>query len=219
MQYVEHNFFQNFDAAFKSKDAILMNDILADEIAKLITFDKARVIAALNNAKIPTDATISDTAITKLIHANIAKNDALSKNIIALMLDNNGHSANGLLITGAGNKQQNSGPVTQKLQTGIKMCFSQGCYEVLNKKRARHLVQKGYKLSVAGDESTIKAKNTAKVVFWSVFGTAALITVAYFGLKYMAKKKGGVAEGVADVAPSAPKSTVWDGTQPEAGKI
>ena len=198
MQYIEHDFFNNYKSAYSSKDAIFVKDILTDEIAKLIAHDRVRVIQALNNAKIPVDLSISNTALGKLVNSNVSKNETLRKNIIALVIDNNGGAKDGLRITGGKEQPSNNGTMSKILDSGLKMSFNGNSFNILGSRISQHMTQRKYMNRYnfdANDDSSNKANKTAKIITFTVLGTAVAIVGTYFLIKYL--KKPSESEGMA----------------------
>jgi hypothetical protein len=89
MQYIQHNFIHNWENAIKYEDYFLANDILQDEIAKLIVFDKVGVKRCLLDSNINVNRKASKKVIAKEVLGNIEKNQKLRKEIIGLILHNN----------------------------------------------------------------------------------------------------------------------------------
>jgi len=89
MLYLAHDFYSNLENAYSSKDTILVNDILNDEIAKIIIFDKEKLIYALSSIKNISEKTSPETVAETIIDEIRKPNQKFIDDLIYIMLNNN----------------------------------------------------------------------------------------------------------------------------------
>lgn len=90
MIHLVHDFFEDFDASIRANDNIMLIDIITDELAKMIIFDKGMMNEALKkNSRIEfTEKTKDEVYIKELVN-RIRKEPTLRKDIALLMIHNN----------------------------------------------------------------------------------------------------------------------------------
>lgn len=89
MQYIKHNFFENWHNANKYNDFPLMQDILQDEIAKVIVFDLNEASKAVLDSGLSLPKKVTGKNIAEIISGNISKNKKLRSNVVSLIFKNN----------------------------------------------------------------------------------------------------------------------------------
>lgn len=90
MQFLNHDFYSNFEGGVKSGDVDLTIDLWVNEVSDIIMSDAGKVIDLLNKVGIKTDENISDEEIVENIMDNIAINSKLNKGISFLIGEFNG---------------------------------------------------------------------------------------------------------------------------------
>jgi hypothetical protein len=89
MIYANHNFLENYASADGRKDAFMKEQIIVDEIARLITNNKIEVIKLLRKHGV--NATYNDTSdrVVELVLMLISQNDTFVIELKKLILSNN----------------------------------------------------------------------------------------------------------------------------------
>ena len=87
MQYIKHNFVENYTNAVKSKDTRLADDILLDEIAKMVVFDRQAICGTL---KINSSAT--NSVLTKKVLKLVRANPEARKILVNMIIDRNDYT-------------------------------------------------------------------------------------------------------------------------------
>lgn len=90
MQFLNHDYYSNFEGAVKSGDVDLTIDLWVNEVSDIIMSDAGKVISLLNKVGIKTDENVSDEEIVENIMNNIAVNSQLNKGISFLIAEFNG---------------------------------------------------------------------------------------------------------------------------------
>lgn len=90
MQFLNHDYYSNFEGAVKSGDVDLTIDLWVNEVSDIIMSDAGKVIDLLNKVGIKTDANVSDEEIVENIMNNIVINSQLNKGISFLIAEFNG---------------------------------------------------------------------------------------------------------------------------------
>lgn len=178
MQFIQHDFFVNFDAAFRSKDREMLDDLLNDEISKLIVFDKERLVKALSECNVPVDPSVNNTALAKLVNTNLRTNKTLRKRVVKLILLNN-NSTNRDIKGKLG--------LQKMLDQSLYMSFNGANEPLLLKKMETHSRQKGF-VNLNEDDDTVKGWKAAKVVAMTAVVTAIGLTTAFLIARYFWRK-------------------------------
>ena len=90
MQFLNHDYYSNFEGAVKSGDVDLTIDLWVNEVSDLIMSEAGKVISLLNKVGIKTEDNVSDEEIVDAIMANIGSNSQLNKGISFLIAELNG---------------------------------------------------------------------------------------------------------------------------------
>ncbi len=90
MQFLNHDYYSNFEGAVKSGDVDLTIDLWVNEVSDIIMSDAGKVIDLLNKVGIKTELDVSDEEIVESIMDNIAINSKLNKGISFLIAEFNG---------------------------------------------------------------------------------------------------------------------------------
>ena len=83
--YASHNFTENFLNAIGANDTYMQNELIVDEIAKLITQNKREVIDILRNNTINVSVRDNDNKIAKLLTKHIASDPKVRYDITDLI--------------------------------------------------------------------------------------------------------------------------------------
>lgn len=86
LQFAQHNFADNFFAAVGYNDDEMLEDIMLDEIARLIADHSDRIINVLKMSGVATKKKPTDKELIHLIAQNLNKNEGLQKNITKLII-------------------------------------------------------------------------------------------------------------------------------------
>jgi len=87
MQYIRHNFLKNYSNAVKSKDNRLANDMLLDEIAKMVVFERQKLCSTL---KINSSA--SNTMLTKQVLKKAKDNPKVRQSLVNMIITKNDYA-------------------------------------------------------------------------------------------------------------------------------
>jgi len=90
MQFLNHDYYSNFEGAVKSGDVDLTLDLWVNEVSDLIMSDAGKVIDLLNKTGIKTEQNVSDEEIVESIITNIGNNNQLNRGISFLIAEMNG---------------------------------------------------------------------------------------------------------------------------------
>jgi hypothetical protein len=90
MQFLNHDFYSNFEGGVKSGDVDLTIDLWVNEVSDIIMSDAGKVISLLNKVGIKTEQDVSDEEIVENIMDNIGNNSQLNKGISFLIGEFNG---------------------------------------------------------------------------------------------------------------------------------
>lgn len=203
MLYIVHNFFENFMNAVESDDAILLTDIINDETAKLIVFDRGKLIETIKKSKTknklglkPTDSQIIDIMV-KEISVSPSLNDNIATLIIANNSDNNKPISAHLSATGGEPKEENKskertstlkGSKKDAVKMALKMYINKDNEMLLKKKTAHHLKVKDMNFAADAEIVDLTKKKKAKLVAISVSATILGMASGYLITKYALKK-------------------------------
>lgn len=177
MLYVVHDFFMNFMAFVNANDTIMLDDLMMDEIAKIVIFDRGKIIEAIKKIEPKTSDNISDDQIVKFI-INNGKNDAFIIQLTSIIVINN---SEGHTLTSAH---------TQNVKTALLKFLNKNNASLLSSKIKQHRKLKDMVFGT-GDEAILaynKKKNIKKIV---LITTAVVITttVLIFSFKFYRKVK------------------------------
>ncbi len=90
MLHIIHDFFEDFDAAIRANDTIMLTDIITDELAKMVIFDKGKMNEALKKgSKIQFSEKTPDSVYVKELITRVKNEPALRKDLALLIIYNN----------------------------------------------------------------------------------------------------------------------------------
>ena len=203
MLYIVHNFFENFMNAVESDDAILLTDIINDETAKLIVFDRGKLIETIKKSKTknklglkPTDSQIIDV-LTKEISVSPSLNENIALLIIANNSDNNKPISAHLSATGGDSKEEKpqkdrtsglKGSKKDAVKMALKMYINKDNEMLLKKKTAHHLKVKDMNFAADAEVVDLTKKKKAKLITVTVSITALSLAGGFLLTKYGLKK-------------------------------
>ncbi len=199
MQYIKHNFLKNYSNAVKSKDNRLANDILLDEIAKMVVFDRQLVCGTL---KINSSA--SNTDLTKKV-LKLAKTNARARKVLVNMIvDRNDYDKDKVADTSFDGKGLYKNTNAKGLITKERALISNAINGTLSTDGLEDSVADAKTEQHSANKSTILGGSDAATDFnYDSFKTIALkslaLTALGIGVFFLAKryflKKGMFADG------------------------
>ena len=211
MLYIVHDFFHNFLKAVESEDAILLCDIVNDEVAKLVVFDRGKTIEAIKASQTKTklDGKPSDANIVHVLTKELDKNELLNTKIAELIVANNSESNNTktahLSATGDDNSKESATDEMKSVaksdrltfvKKGLKMFINGNNETLLKKKVAHHLKVK--EMNFAADGEVINLTKKEKwMLAGKVFAVSSIIFIAGYFTVRLALKKGWIGKGKA----------------------
>lgn len=202
MQYIRHNFAENYHNFTKSGELSQRNDMLIDEIAKLIVFDKVGLILAIANAGFNIKRVPNKKEFITFFQQNISKNAKLRDGLARLIIINNSklptvkHKStefNSKTSYTVGDKTYGKGLTENKkltdsekeLSASLNLNFT-GNID-LETKVEQHIINKMVKdNAIVSQEDMAKAVRKTKIK--TVLYTTAILVGGYFILNYLAKK-------------------------------
>lgn len=203
MLYIVHNFFENFMNAVESDDAILLTDIINDETAKLIVFDRGKLIETIKKSKTknklglkPTDSQIIDIMV-KEISVSPSLNDNIATLIIANNSDNNKPISAHLSATGGDAKEENKskertstlkGSKKDAVKMALKMYINKDNEMLLKKKTAHHLKVKDMNFAADAEIVDLTKKKKAKLIAVTIGITTITMAGSFLVVRYGLKK-------------------------------
>ena len=194
MQYINHNFAANFNAYKKYDETGLLNDMVMDDVAKLVVFDKEGLLYAIAESGYGISRKPTNKDILLMLKKNIATDKRLTENIAKLIISNNsGQKSKGSkLATNDRYNYKSSKNQTEQKQTSLNSLKSEVASSFLNmdgaldNKLEQHTKNK---LQMEGDIVSNKDLKTAikKAYAKSFVVTTLFIVGGYFLLKKVAK--------------------------------
>ncbi len=169
MIYVIHDFIGNLKSALKANDYLLVADLVNDEVAKVIVFDKGRLTDVLLKSGAKKAKSMSYTEVAEYISNN--NSDSISTGIAKII---------------ALNAKENN--VDKDVLEQIKKNINKGNINLLRNKVNSHLRLKDKVSGFDGDESEMRLK-TYRTIRNTVLIYSAMIVAGYFGYKYFFGKK------------------------------
>ncbi len=193
MQFLNHDYYSNFEGAVKSGDVDLTIDLWVNEVSDLIMSDAGKVIDLLNKVGIKTESDVSDEEIVDSIMANIGINQQLNRGISFLIGEFNGMMKNDkdwkqkidniaatykTLLDKALKNPTTSGSMKNDIMKQIKAkADSKGDYK-------RIIFKQEPPVAAVKEEEVKKKKKTYYVV-----GTLAVLAVIGIGIYFYRKNK------------------------------
>jgi len=183
MLYIVHNFFQEFLAAVKANDTILLTDLITDEISKIIVFDRGKIIEIIKKAKTqqklssrPTDAEIIQILINE-----IKTNEILNNYITDLIISNNTDKSNGT---------ETVPPYKRKefVKKALSMFINNDNDMLLKKKTASHLKVRDMNFAADAEVIDLTKKQKRVIVIKTILFTTTILTAGFFTVKALIKK-------------------------------
>lgn len=185
MIYARHNAVENWKNAVGSKDEVMRNDMLLDEIAKVIIDKKHEVIQILkkNNVFVPPDVT--QIKLAGILAKNIPDNTNLKKDIVNSITEHNIYLNN----DGSGNKSA----VSQVMQDqNVQALMIMGLTAMFNKKDKdassdnQKLLEERIRMQKLEKAKTYKP--VKKIKWGYIIGGTILIGATVFVAIYLAKR-------------------------------
>lgn len=164
MQFIQHSFSDNFNNAVKSKDVELQKQLICDEIAKLMTFEREKVLSALIKADIIIPARCTDKKLMETIIQNINK-PVVKKQLLVLILSDDAGSVNA--------------PKMDAMYEYFNL-DGEGTKDMLHKKIQAH---RGNKLAMTGEANINTKRIVLKTILWTTVANIAI----YFIIKWVVK--------------------------------
>lgn len=90
MQFLNHDYYSNFEGAIKSGDVDLTIDLWVNELSDLIMSDAGKVIDLLNKVGVKIEPNVSDEEIVEAITTNVGNNNQLNRGLSFLIAEMNG---------------------------------------------------------------------------------------------------------------------------------
>ena len=168
MQFIKHNFLENYYNAVRSRDKILQKDLLNDEIAKLIVYDYDGV----RNTCLKNGIVVRKIKAKKLAKVVSKDSGQLKKDIINLIIKHN-------KISEKGQKYLNK-------NLDFSVLKAEGNNELINDKMIGHDKNKSAILGIIGNNTQVDVK---KIVFKSVLITSLCFIGGYLIFNYIKMRK------------------------------
>jgi len=190
MQFLNHDYYSNFEGAVKSGDVDLTIDLWVNEVSDLIMSDAGKVIDLLNKVGIKTEADVSDEEIVENIMDNIGNNAQLNRGISFLIGE-----FNGMMKNDKDWKQKiDNIAATYKtlLDKALKNPTTSGSIknDIMKQIKAKADAKGDYKRIIFKQEPPVAAvKETKKKKTYYVVGTLAVLAVIGIGIYIYRKNK------------------------------
>lgn len=190
MQFLNHDYYSNFEGAVKSGDVDLTIDLWVNEVSDLIMSDAGKVIDLLNKVGIKTEANVSDEEIVDSIMANIGNNAQLNRGISFLIGE-----FNSMMKNDKDWKQKvDNIAATYKtlLDKALKNPTTSGSIknDIMKQIKAKADSKGDYKRIIFKQEPPVAAvKETKKKKTYYVVGTLAVLAVIGIGIYIYRKNK------------------------------
>ena len=200
MQYLKHNFAKNYRNYTKAKDFKNRNDMLIDEVAKLIVFDKTGLILAISNSEFRIKRKPSESDLIIFAKKYLPKSNKLRLNIAKVIIINNLDNKEiskykdkvfkndtykvGDKVYGKNKEGQKHSTSHKELGNALKFHIAN---DVLDEKVKQHKLNKMVMDNkIVSNEDLKKAVKKAKIK--SVVYTAGFLVGGYLLFNYIAKK-------------------------------
>lgn len=204
MQYINHDFYSNFEGGVKSGDTELTIDLWVNEVSDIIISDASKVVDLLNTVGIKSTLNESDEELVDKIVDNIGVNDKLNKGVSFLITEFNGiirkQPEKGKIV--ADKLSSFYGKLLQKVTTDAN---SKGALKTdLMKQIKSKAESKGdYKRLIFKQETTEAAKKLRRKRTLYVLGGLALIggiALTIYLIKKRKAKVDGVSGGLGNIS-------------------
>lgn len=217
--FLKHDFYTNFSGAVKAHDEALAKDVVSDEIAKVIVFDRENVINFINSQGIKAKRRINDRDILDTIYSN-RKNKGFSAGISRIILNNNNKPIKESVeaqkmftareyVPGKSRPSVYAGEPLNEMVTEAIMSFEGSDIDSTKEKIETHKNNKTMIQAEGGYYRKIIIKTAAISVVSTAIVTAGLI----YGIGYFRKSKAGKA-AVANPNPAPGTTPVVPATPP-----
>ena len=199
MQYMNHDFYSNFEGSVDSGDVELSLDLWVNEISDLIVNDSNKVVLLLNKTNVPANITDSDEELVDKVLSNVGTNKKLNRGISFLIGEQNN------LIKKESNDWREAIDNIAKTYEVVLAKFAQVPSFKASVKNdiMQHIKSKAENMSdssgvdgsktvgriIFKEETPDEVKTKRKKIFWWVVGGVAVLTVIGFGIHYYRKNK------------------------------
>lgn len=185
MLYIVTDFFKNFLAAINAEDTILLTDLIIDEVAKLIVFDRGKTIEIIRKAKADKKlgSKPSDNDIVQVLIAEIPKNKVLVDSISDLVILNNSDKNNS-----TGKETVPANKRKEYVKKALVMFIIPDNEMLLKKKTASHLKVRDMNFAANAEVVNLTGKQKTVIVLKTAFVTSAILTGGFFIVKEMIKR-------------------------------
>lgn len=204
MIHLVHDFFEDFDASIRANDNIMLTDIITDELAKMIIFDKGRMNEALKkNSRIEFTEKTEDKVYVKELIGRIRKEPTLRKDIALLIIHNNSEkevSEKDFTANGRGEvkgNKSNTIPPNKRLiyiDKALVLIVGKENESLLEKKIKAHRKVKEMNFGIDADndaEQKAFMKKQKRILGIKVaIATTLILAGGYIGISYLMFKYG-----------------------------
>lgn len=183
MLYIVHDFFKNFLSAVNAEDTLMLADLITDETAKIIVFDRGKIIEIIRKSKIKTSSNPTDADIINALIKNISKNKDLNNLISDLIIKNNTDKNN------IDNKETVPADKRKEfVKKALSMFINSDNEMLIKKKTAHHLKVRDMNFNADAEVIDLTKKQKVVIVTRTVFVTTVMLGIGYLVLRTLIKK-------------------------------
>ena len=204
MLHIIHDFFEDFDATIKANDNIMLTDIVIDELAKMVIFDRGRINEALKkNSKTSFSDKTDDKVYVKEIIERVRKEPILRKDLALLIIYNNSEKEvpeKDFTAYGRGNAKnvkKNTIPSDKRLtyiDKALLLVVGKENENLLEKKIIAHRKVKDMNFGIDADNEATQIafmkKEKIKLGIKVAVITSVILIGGYLGISYLSFKYG-----------------------------